>query len=132
MQSDPSKVTSAVTADAEIKGLHDLLDLSETFAMLSLAHYNTKLENTLWNMMRVDTMRKGNHELMKCTCGKYMHYLICEHVIFWHMLKGQVTVPSNFKMVDHVNKAQKFGTGAPGYPLHMRSIPKNAALSHNY
>jgi len=132
MSNDPSKVTAAVNADPLINDLHDMLDLSEAFALFTVAEYNNKLEKTLWRMMDVDSTLQGQNELMKCSCGKYYHYLVCEHVIFWHMLHGQVTTPSTLKVVDHVNRAQKLGTSAPGYPMHMRKIPKGGALSSAY
>mmetsp|Transcript_49703 Transcript_49703/g.113796 ORF Transcript_49703/g.113796 Transcript_49703/m.113796 type:complete len:127 (+) Transcript_49703:1251-1631(+) len=123
MGDDASKVLTAVHADPLIANLHDLLDLSEAFAMLTVALYNSKLEATLWRMMGVDSTLQHLQPLMKCSCGKYMHYLVCEHVIFWHMHCGQVTTPSTFKLVHHVNKGQKFGTAAAGYPLSARPQP---------
>lgn len=132
MRNEPSEVMSAIEADLQLNHLRDVLNLSEAFGMLSIAHYNEQLEKTLWRMMGVGSMEACRSKLMKCTCGSYMHYLVCEHVIYWHMLKEQMAVPSTFKMVDHVNKGQKFGTGVAGYPIHMRQIPKGAALSSQY
>jgi hypothetical protein len=133
MGNEAANVTAAVHEDPLIANLGDMLDLSEAFAMLTVASYNSKLEATLWRMMGVkDSTLQGLQPLTKCSCGKYSHYLICEHVIFWHMHHCQVTTPSTFKIVDHVNKAQKLGTGAAGYPMQMRKIPKGAALSKHY
>ncbi|KAJ1636085.1 hypothetical protein T492DRAFT_862403 [Pavlovales sp. CCMP2436] len=131
MGNDASTVIAAVNADLLIEDSHDLLDLLEAFAMLTVALYN-KLEATLWRMMGVHSTLQGLQPLMKCSCGKYMPYLVCEHVIFWHMHCGQVTTPSTFKIVHHKKKGQKFGTNALGYPLHMRKILKGAALSSAY
>lgn len=120
------------TIERDALGLDEVLERARSFALLSPADYNLKKTATLWRMLGVPKAKQALQPLSKCTCRDYMHYLVCPHVILFHMHHKQVCRPASFKLVKHVNKSAAFGSGAAGYPLHTRKIPKGAALSREY
>lgn len=120
------------TIEREELRLDGVLERARSFALLSTADYNPKKTATLWRMLGVPKAKQDLQPLSKCTCQDYMHYLVCPHVILFHMHHKQVCRPASFKLVKHVNKSAAFGSGAAGYPLHTRKIPKGAALRREY
>jgi len=120
------------TIEREELGLDGVLKRARSFALLSPADYNLKKTATLWRMLGVPKAKQALQPLSKCTCRDYMHYLVCPHVILFHMHHKQVCRPPSLKLVKHVNKGAAFSSGAAGYPLHTRKIPKGAALSREY
>lgn len=123
----------ALNTSLELLAFDEVLERSSSFALLSpAADYNAKKTQTLWRMLGVREEKQDLQPLSKCTCRDYMHYLVCPHVILFHMHHEQLFRPASFKLVKHVNKGAAFGSAVPGYPLHTRKIPKGAALSRGY
>ena len=117
------------------KQLDHLFTFVESFHFLQPAQYNDTLTDTLWSMLGTDEHKRGESELMCCSCGDYMHYLCCAHVIAWHMHKGQVHRPGALKQIKRVaaGKKARGGSVRGALPLSLATkIPRGAALSKEY
>lgn len=121
-----------VPADKQLDHLFTFVD---SFYFLRPAQYNDTLTDTLWSMLGTDEHKQGESELMCCSCGDYMHYLCCAHVIAWHMHKGQVHRPGALKQIKRVagGKKARGGSVRGAMPLSLATkIPRGAALSKEY
>ena len=96
--------------------LNAYLDAAESFAALQNADYNSKLTDTLWRMMNVQEDKRSICALhCKCSCGEYMHYLICPHVMYLvHMHHKQLSRPNTLRLAAHVNKGARAEVAAHG------------------
>jgi hypothetical protein len=114
----------------------DFMDWVQSFALLCPANYPPALTELIHNCMEVPPDRRVRHELFRCHCEDYMHYLVCPHVVwfhltlqkekrYWDVLPKAVTNPVKIK---HVNNACKQSEG-PG--AKKRKIDKNKALSRD-
>ena len=113
----------------------DFMDWMRSFAYLCPAQYPADLIELLHICMEVPPARRGKQHLHPgCHCETYMHYLVCGHVVLFHLSLAREKrywdqLPNSLchaVKVAHVNNACKQSDG-PG--AKKRKITPGSALS---